>query len=194
VSALTPLEEARDRLFAFLGAHGVDDMLLGGLAVRLHAIPRPTYDTDLLVGIGAEGVGRLASAAVAAGFSVPEEHARGFVDRLAGLSKFSLGVPVGDRIVSADLLVLGSDFQKTAFGRCVRVPVDGGDEWAVSVEDLLLHKLLAFRPRDQADISDLLLVAGPLDQRHLVAWAKRLGVEDRLREVFRVAGRGDPGV
>ena len=168
-------------------------MLLGGLAVRLHAIPRPTYDIDLLVAVGAEDVGRLAAAAVAAGFVVPEEHVRGFVDRLAGLSKFSLAVPVGQRLVSADLFVLGSEYQRAAFARRVSVPGDGGAEWAVSVEDLLLHKLLAFRPRDQADIADLLLVAGPLDQVHLQLWAERLGVRDRLRSVLAAAGRGEVG-
>lgn len=189
----TPLEEAMDRLLAFLAAQRIDAMLLGGLAVRLHAIPRPTYDIDLLVGIRAEDVGRFATAALSAGFTVPEEHVRGFVDRLAGLSKLSLGVPVGDRIVSADLFVLGSEFQEAAFARRVSVPGPGGSEWVVSVEDLLLHKLLAFRPRDQADIADLLLVAGPLDERHLRTWGGRLGVEARLREVWRAAGRGDLG-
>ena len=167
-------------------------MVLGGLAVRLHAIPRPTYDIDLLIAIRAEDVGHFATAAAEAGFVVPEEHVRGFVDRLAGLSKFAMGVPVGDRVVSADLFILGSEYQRVAFARRVSVPGDGGSEWAVSVEDLLLHKLLAFRPRDQADIADLLLVVGPLDHAYLRRWAKSLGVEDRLRDVLRAAGRGDP--
>jgi hypothetical protein len=190
---LTPLEQAIRRLLGFLRSQSIDHMLLGGLAVRLQAIPRPTYDIDLLVAVRTEDVRRVAEAAAAAGFSVPEEHVRGFVDRLAGLSKFSMAVPVGERLVPADLFVLGSEYQRAAFARRVSVPSGDAQEWVASVEDLLLHKLLAHRPRDRADVADLLLVTGPLDVAYLEEWARRLGVEDRLREALREAGRGDFG-
>jgi hypothetical protein len=61
---------------------------------------------------------------------------------------------------------------------------DVGPLWVVSPEDLLLLKLLADRPRDRADIADLLLVAGPLDMPYVRAWANRLGLDERLERAL----------
>lgn len=43
-------------------------------------------------------------------------------------------------------------------------------------------KLLANRPRDRADVADLLLVVGEVDGAYLGSWAARLGVERELRD------------
>jgi hypothetical protein len=44
---------------------------------------------------------------------------------------------------------------------------------------------MANRPRDHADVADLLLVAGPMDEVYLRKWADRLGVLNRLEEARR---------
>ena len=59
----------------------------------------------------------------------------------------------------------------------------------MSAEDLLLHKLLADRPRDRSDVADLLLVCGQLDHAYLRSWAGRLGIQARLDKTLREAGR-----
>ena len=41
-------------------------------------------------------------------------------------------------------------------------------------------KLLAARPRDLADVADILFVQGQLDERYLRYWAKELGIADAL--------------
>jgi hypothetical protein len=57
--------------------------------------------------------------------------------------------------------------------------------WGMSVslatpEDLSLLKLLAHRPRDMADIVDIRMVQGDLDEAYMRRWATDLGVSDRL--------------
>jgi hypothetical protein len=115
---------------------------------------------------------------------VDEPHLRGFVDRLQGLSKIAMSVPTGDRWVPVDVFLSGSEYQRTAFARRRRHETDLGPLWLISVEDLLLHKLIADRPRDRADVADLLLVAGSLDETYLRRWAERLGVLERLEKAL----------
>jgi hypothetical protein len=184
-----PLLDALDRVLRFLSARRIDYMLLGGMAVRTLSIPRPTYDLDLMVAVRVEDVGRFAGWAQEEGWLVGEEHLRGFVDRLRGLAKLAVSIPVGERTIPVDLFVLGSEYQRAAFDRRALHATDLGEVSLISAEDLLLHKLLADRPRDRADIADLLAVTGPLDADYLRGWAARLGVEGALGRALREAGR-----
>ena len=52
----------------------------------------------------------------------------------------------------------------------------------MAAEDLLLHKLLANRPRDRSDVADLLLVGGALEMEYVRTWAEHLGVSARLAD------------
>jgi len=52
--------------------------------------------------------------------------------------------------------------------------------WIVTAEDLILLKLIANRPQDQIDVSDLLFVQGQLDEPYMRKWAASLEITDRL--------------
>jgi hypothetical protein len=56
--------------------------------------------------------------------------------------------------------------------------------WLVTAEDLILLKLLDHRPRDMADIGDILFTLGQLDEAHMRRWATQLGVPDELERVL----------
>jgi len=76
-----------------------------------------------------------------------------------------------------------------ALARRVFVELDGRRTPMITPEDLVLFKLVAWRRKDQSHLDDLLLVVGPLDDKHLAAWADKLGVRDRLEEQWRRSGR-----
>ena len=50
--------------------------------------------------------------------------------------------------------------------------------------DLFLFKLLAWRKKDQVDVENLLWMQGVPDRSYVEDWARRLGLEDRLREAI----------
>ncbi len=175
-----PLVTALRELLAFLARRKTDYMILGGMAIRTLAIPRPTFDLDLMVAVDEAEAASFARAADEAGFTVDEPHLRGFVDHLKGLAKLALLVPVNERAVPVDVFLTGTDYQRAAFARRQRHETDLGPLWLITPEDLLLHKLLADRPRDRADVADLLLVCGPLDEPYLKRWAAALGIPARL--------------
>ncbi|HEX5136424.1 MAG TPA: hypothetical protein VFY93_05600 [Planctomycetota bacterium] len=182
-----PIVRALRSLLAFLGRERIDYMLMGGMAIRTLAIPRPTYDIDLQVAAGEAGAKAFARQAQQEGYSVDEPHLRGFVDHLQGLAKLAMSIPAGDRWIPVDVFLCGSEYQREAFARRRKHDTDLGPLWLISPEDLVLHKLISNRPRDRADIADLLLVAGPFDDAYLREWANRLGIADRLEQV-----RGTP--
>ena len=186
---MPPVLGALREVVSFLTRQQAEFMPMGGLAVRILALPRTTFDVDVMLGIGEEDVRHLAEAADAAGYQVDEAFRRGHVDRLAGLGKIHFHVLEGDRPVRVDVFLLGSEYQRAAFSRRRDQTTELGPLPVISPEDLLLHKLLADRPRDRSDVADLLLVCGPLESAYLSHWASHLGIGERLRAALAAAGR-----
>lgn len=86
--------------------------------------------------------------------------------------------------IDVDIFLAESEYQRELMRRRVRHSVGGPAAWFVSVEDLILLKLIANRSRDRADIDDLLLAGSELDEPYLRRWARPLGVEAKLDEVL----------
>ena len=57
----------------------------------------------------------------------------------------------------------------------------------VTAEDLILLKLVANRPRDIADVIDVLFTQGSLDVEYMRSWAVRLQITESLERVLHDA-------
>lgn len=182
-----PLQALLEEMVAFLEQRRVGYMIMGGIAVRFWGLPRPTFDLDFTLSLEAAEVPSLGGALEERGFSVPEIHGRGFLDELAGMKKFAVTRFIEGREVRVDLFLVTSRYQREAFARRVRQRINGTEAWFISPEDLVLHKLVAGRERDLADISDILWMNPALDRGHLRKWAGELGVtaalERKLSEI-----------
>lgn len=73
-----------------------------------------------------------------------------------------------------DLIVAGTDYQRLAIERAV--------DHVLTVEDVLVHKLIAWRPRDQDDVASILSTGIDFDRPYVEHWAEEWGVTDRWRE------------
>lgn len=176
-------EELRNfvRLFDSLG---LDYAVMGGIAVRAHGIPRPTQDVDFTLAIERSRLPELFDAARDAGYDVPEAFAAGWVDYVAGMPLVRVGRYVEGHSIDVDLFLAESPFQLEVLARAKSEQIDDLTVRVVSPEDLILLKLLAHRPRDIADIGDILFVQGTLDEAYLRHWAVKLGVLTRLETVL----------
>lgn len=163
-----------------LDAAGIPSMVIGGFAVRVWAIPRPTYDVDLVVPVATIPPAAVLDALRRAGFDVPQEHAAGHEDSVAGLAKVRVTRFEDGSVWDVDVFLARGGFLAAAFDRRRQTTVDGVPISVAAPEDLILLKLLANRRKDLVDVEDILLVAGPGDVEHLRRWADRLGVRDRL--------------
>jgi hypothetical protein len=167
---------ALSALAAILGELGIRWVLIGALAAnRYRQSPRLTQDVDLLLANAGAGVGRLETAARAAGWEVQRASPEG---ELLRLRHPEFGI--------ADLLIAGTDYQQEAIRRAVPEPIGNGESAAVlTVEDVIVHKLIAGRTQDIADIEAILAARVPFDAGYLERWARFWDVLDRWQALSR---------
>jgi len=163
---------------------GTPYAVMGGIAVRFYGIPRPTYDVDFTLAMDRERLPELYQALRESGYTVPEQYVAGWVDRVAGMPLVKFRLYLEGRGIDVDVFLAESPFQEELLSRRRREQIDDLAIWLVSPEDLVLLKLLSPRPRDLADIGDVLFTQGQLDVEYLRHWAKELGVLDQLERVL----------
>ena len=188
-----PLRELFDDLRDALDTLGVPYAVMGGIAASAWGLPRFTHDIDVAVNLRASETGPLLRTLEERGYVIPEEFRRGWSDRLAGTRKLAVKRLLGKHVWDVDVFLAESDFLRSALRRRRLVDLDGRQTPLITPEDLIVMKLLAWRPKDQGDIDDLLLVVGALDEAYLREWAERLAIRDRLDEAWRRAGRAHGG-
>ena len=154
--------------------------LSGGLAAnRYRRSPRHTDDVDLLLADTGPGLGTLESTLTAAGWTVNRADPEGDLLR----ARHSELGPV-------DLLVAGTQYQQEALRRAVvdteTIPGAGAVP-VLTVEDVIVHKLIAGRYRDLADIEEILESGTPFQADYIEYWAEFWEVLDRWHG-FRAGG------
>ncbi|MCX6831533.1 MAG: hypothetical protein NT028_05265 [candidate division Zixibacteria bacterium] len=165
-----------------LDGAGMPYMITGSMAMAVYSQPRMTRDIDLVVDLNpADG------------------------DRLVGLFRedcYIDGEAVKDAInrasmfnvihkewtAKADFIIRkNEEYRKVEFARRRKVSVAQVDVWVVSVEDLILSKLVwRGQSRSELQLTDVrqLITSNPgLDWNYLRKWATELGVEGTLWEM-----------
>jgi hypothetical protein len=178
-----------DTLLALLDAldeAGLAHALVGGYAVVTWAIPRATFDVDVLVEAAPAKMAALFSACERRGFGVDEAFRAGWRDRVAGMELVKVQLFREGRAVTCDVFPVSTAFQRSAFARrcLVEVPGLGRNVPVISAADLVLFKLLADRPKDRLDVQNVIAVQGVPDPDYLREWARQLGVEARLERAL----------
>jgi hypothetical protein len=177
-----PIERFLFEVIETLDRAGIPYMVMGGFAVRTWGIPRPTYDADLAVAADGERLAGLLDLLSEAGFDVPEEHRKGFVDRVGGMGKVKVTRFEAGSAWDVDLFLVRGAFLESALSRRRQVHLGGRPVWVTSPEDIILLKLIAFRRKDQLDIEEILRISLDLDREYLERWAAKLDVTVRLEE------------
>lgn len=120
------------------------------------------------------------AAAEGLGYTVPEAYLAGLVDRVAAMPLVKLRGTLREQGIDVNLFLAETPFQFSIISRRRQQPTEYRSVWLVSPEDLVLLKLLAGRPRDLADVADVLFTQGDLDVAYMRQWAGRLGVAESL--------------
>ena len=158
----------------------VQFMLTGSYAMAYYATPRMTRDIDLVVALGEADVDRIV-ATFAPDFYIDADDARTAVKsrRLFNLLHLASGVKV-DFIIRKD-----TEYRQIEFSRRKAVELGGVRTWIVSLEDLVLSKLMWARDAgselQRRDVRALLHES--VDKAYLEHWAVRLDVADMLKEL-----------
>ncbi len=159
----------------------IDFAVMGGIAVRAHGVPRPTYDVDLTIAADDSKIQELLVTARNMDCLVPEPYLKGWKDRVSGMPVIKLKQWLKDGCgIDVDLFVAESPFLRSLMGRRQLSDVGGRQVPVATAEDVILLKLIASRPRDLGDVQDILFMQGGLDVGYMRDWAVSLEIVDRV--------------
>lgn len=127
-------------------------MVIGGVAGLLHGTARHTEDVDLTALADGVDLGALLERCHAQGLEerIPDALAFATQSQVLLLVHRLTGVPV-------DVTLAWLPYEEQALARAQRIQVQQVSLPVIAVQDLILYKFVAWRPRDQEDVRALLI-------------------------------------
>jgi hypothetical protein len=188
VSSL-PIHAVFSEALDVLDASGLGYAVMGGFAVRALGLPRPTYDGDLLVDADENATLELIRRFDVAGFRIPDEFSKGYRDELKGMQKIEVHKFEERHDWRIDIFFPSTPLLMSAYGRRRPLRFMSRECSVLTVEDLLLLKLLAGRTKDKLDVEELLKLHAAPDVGYLREWAARLNLAPELERALADSGR-----
>ncbi|MEW6592443.1 MAG: hypothetical protein AB1305_01990 [Candidatus Hadarchaeota archaeon] len=160
-----------------LSRAGLPHAFVCALAAGYHGLARATREIEVMVTAGRGEIKELAEMLVAAGFRK--------IEKPGGTKDVALVVE-SDEGYRVEFLPARTEQETELVKRGMKVHIFGGDVWIASPEDLVLQKLAAGGVKDVTDAAAVLIrQKGKLDIGHMEAWASKIGVEDKLKDLMR---------
>lgn len=153
------------RIGAALAAESIPYMVIGGQAVLVHGEPRLTRDIDITVGVGPDDIDRLIAVTSTLGLTM-------LPDDAAAFARETMVLPAIDEAsgIRVDLILSLSAYEAQAIERAEPTRLEGGSVQVATAEDLVIHKIIAGRPRDLEDVRTVLLKKPGLDRGYVRRW------------------------
>jgi hypothetical protein len=160
------------RILNFLNGNNIEYMLSGSVAMSIYVEPRATRDLDFVVNLSEANVSTLINhfgsgyycATDAVYSAVKEKGMFNIIDHASGFK--------------ADFIVLkDSDFRQTEFGRRQQADFFGVPIYVVSLEDLLISKLIWIQElQSEIQKNDIKVLAevDHLDRNYIQQWVRTL--------------------
>jgi len=143
-------------------------MLIGGQAVLLCGEPRLTKDIDITLGAGPEQLSDIVDMVKGLEWKVLVEAPETFVRETMVLP--CLEPQMGIRV---DFIFSASTYERQAMERVRRVPIGRAQVRFASIEDLIIHKIIAGRPRDLEDVKSVLIRNREVDITYVRRWLEQ---------------------
>ena len=153
-------------IFKELNGLGIDYLLVGGLAVNFHGVPRTTYDIDLMVLLEPENILKLVAKLTQWGYrpkipidpkDLADENKRSswiHEKGMKALNFYSETLPIGE----IDIVIDSPIPYKELKGGAIKVELQDVKIPVASIRDLIELKLRASRKQDLADVEHLKMV------------------------------------
>ena len=162
-------------------------MVVGGQAVLLYGEPRLTRDIDITLGIGVNGLGKVKKIIKAIGLKILVEKEKEFVEQ-------NMVLPTLDKKsgIRVDFIFSFSPYEKQAIERGKDIKLGRTLVKFVSLEDLVIHKVIAGRARDLEDVKSILLKNPKYDLVYIEKWLEEFdkSLGDRFLKIFGEIKKG----
>lgn len=174
----------------YLNKQRIGYVLVGGIAVSIHGIPRSTIDADLILSLEEKALPGMILFLKKNGFRASLEDAR---EAFADGSHFSAEDTLSH--LRLDIKGICNEMDRNAYERRIRFRFNGVGMMIESPEDLIAAKLHFGSEQDQRDAEGVFISkSGKLDLEYLSAVCRSYGVAAELAALRkRVQRRRDGG-
>jgi predicted nucleotidyltransferase len=171
---------------ALLAVHRVLDedsirhALCGGLAANLYRKEvRATSDVDLAVAVSPSRLIDVTRRFVDAGWDVEPYWSHGEQLRLNH-----------ENLPRVDCIIATTDYERSAIERAVPAEIEGNELKVLTIEDLIVFKLIAGRARDYEAVAAMISERGEeLDVFYITGWLDQFGASDAWTRAIEEARR-----
>jgi len=153
------------KIAAELAHRNIPYMIIGGQAVLLYGEPRLTRDIDITLGLGIDGLEKIADTVKALELTIQVTDVTDFVEKTMVLP--TSDVRSGIRV---DFIFSFSSYERQAIEKSKEVKFDHTPVRFASLEDVIIHKVLAGRARDIEDVKAILLKNPGYDKKYIRDW------------------------
>jgi predicted nucleotidyltransferase len=174
-------EKLLKKLASTLKDHNIPYMIIGGQAVLVYGEPRLTKDIDVTLGIGPDFWEKIKHPIEKIGLKILTENPQEFVKKT-----FVLPTEDPDSGFRVDFIFSITPYEALAIERAITVQIEDVEIKFTSLEDLVIHKMFAGRPRDIEDIINILEKNPYFDKKYILKWLKKfdLSLSKKFVEEF----------
>jgi predicted nucleotidyltransferase len=174
-------EELLEKAALGLDSRDIPYMIIGGQAVLLYGEPRLTRDIDITLGVGVERAEEIVALSRDMGLEPLPSDA-------IGLIKETMVLPTIDESsgIRVDFIFSQSSYEREAIGRARPVRIRKAEVCFASLEDLIVHKVVAGRPRDIEDLKAVMAKNPGYDRDYISRWLGEFdsALDTGFRETF----------
>jgi hypothetical protein len=157
---------------SYLNEHDMAYVIVGGIAVMYHGVPRTTVDIDLILKLEDSEIELFASFLNSEGFDVSKKELNDALRTGTHCTVF-----VGDGLLRLDLQGTSSQFDEMTLERRISVEFEGVQMYLGSAEDTLINKILFQGEQDLQDARGILVRnKDDLDYAYIDMMCKDLGI------------------
>lgn len=147
-------------------------MVIGGQAVLYYGIPRLTQDIDITLDLNTDRLPDLLQVVEDLDWEVLVDDAQKFVG-----NTWVLPCQTASSGIRVDFIFSFSPYERQAIKRARKVQIDQAVVKYASLEDVIIHKLIAGRARDLEDVRLMLEKNADADYDYLKLWLSEFEVE-----------------
>ena len=156
-------------------------MVIGGQAVLLYGEPRLTRDIDITLGIGINGLKKIKEVVSVVSLKILVKKEEEFVKR-------NMVLPTIDKKsgIRVDFIFSFSPYEKQAIERGNEIKLGRTLVKFASLEDVVIHKVIAGRARDLEDVKSILLKNPKYDLVYIEKWLEEFdkSLGDHFLKIF----------
>lgn len=171
-----------ERIASELNQSEIPYMIIGGQAVLLYGEPRLTKDIDITLGIGIEKLPIIKKFA-------QNLKLKSLVEKVDDFVRNTMVFPTQDPTsgIRVDFIFSFSSYERQAIDRSISVVFSSTPIQFASIEDVIIHKIFAKRPRDLEDVRTILIKNSEYDIQYINKWLEKFdeSLGENFLETFR---------